>query len=100
MPSVLLAGVVVAQPKAEPFPERGRPRCEVRVKVEGNDTAVYRVVGHDDAIPALENLVAGDSVAIQGSLEIETKDGRLTGLFVIAGQVMALRRRSPNLFAV
>jgi hypothetical protein len=42
------------------------------------------VVGHDDAIPQLEALVAGDSVAIQGSLEIESKAGRLTGIFVVA----------------
>ena len=54
------------------------------------------VVGHDDAIPELEALVAGDSVAIQGSLEIESKAGRLTGIFVVALQVMPLRKRSIN----
>jgi hypothetical protein len=43
-----------------------------------------------------KTLSPGDSVAIQGSLEIESKAGRLTGLFVVALQVMALRKRSVN----
>jgi hypothetical protein len=34
MPLILVAGTIVAQPKAENFPERGRPRCEVRIRVE------------------------------------------------------------------
>jgi Raf kinase inhibitor-like YbhB/YbcL family protein len=32
MPLVLLAGTIVGKPKAERFPAKGRPHCEVRVK--------------------------------------------------------------------
>jgi hypothetical protein len=51
MPAVLLAGFVTAKPVVETFPTRGRPRCEVRVKVEGQDdvrTTIFRVIGHDE----------------------------------------------------
>jgi hypothetical protein len=40
----------------------------------------------------LETLLPGDSVAVQGQLQIELKDGRLTGLYIVAHQVMALRK--------
>jgi hypothetical protein len=44
--------------------------------------------------------MVGDAVSITGSLALESAQGpkgrRLTGLFVIAGQVMPLRQRSPN----
>jgi hypothetical protein len=94
MPLVLVAGTIVAKPKAEAFPAHGRPRCEVRIKVEDNTAAIFRIVGYDDQMAELELLSPGDSVAIQGRLEIESKDGRLAGLFVVASQVMALRKRS------
>jgi hypothetical protein len=58
--------------------------------------AVYKIVGHDEAMGELEALLPGDSVAVQGRLEIESKNGRLAGLFVVALQVMALRKRSVN----
>ena len=38
----------------------------------------------------------GYSVAVQGSLEIESKDKKIVSLFVVALQVMALRKRSIN----
>jgi hypothetical protein len=97
MPLVLIAGTVAAQPKANAFPASGRPRCEIRVKVEG-DTSVtlFRIVGYDDQMAELEILLPGDSVAIQGRLEVGTQDGRLAGLYVVALQVMALRTRSMN----
>ena|ERR1700730_1011707 len=45
-------------------------------------------------------LTVGDAVSITGSLELETAQGpkgrKLTGLFVLAGQVLPLRRRSVN----
>ena len=68
MPLILVAGTVVAQPRAEAFPERGRPRCEVRVRVDGDGNAVtYRVIGFDDQMAELETLFPGDSVAIQAA---------------------------------
>jgi Single-strand binding protein family len=97
MPLILVAGTVVAQPRAEAFPERGRPRCEVRVRVDGDGNAVtYRVIGFDDQMAELETLFPGDSVAIQGRLEIESKEKKIVGIFVVALQVMALRQRSVN----
>jgi hypothetical protein len=42
----LVAGTIVASPKADNFPATGRPRCEVRVRVEDAGTAtIYRVIG-------------------------------------------------------
>jgi hypothetical protein len=92
VPLILVAGTILAKI----FPEHGRPRCEVRIKVEDGSAAIFRIVGYDDQIAELEILSPGDSVAIQGRLEIESKDGRLAGFFVVALQVMALRKRSPN----
>jgi hypothetical protein len=37
-------------------------------------------------MPELGALMPGDAVSIQGSLEIETNRGKLTGLFVVALQ--------------
>ena len=96
MPVVLVAGTVVSKPKAEMFPAQGRPRCEARIKVEDGSAAIFKIVGYDDQLTELELLSPGDAVSVQGKLEIETKNGRLTGLFVVALQVMALRQRSPN----
>jgi Single-strand binding protein family len=77
MPLILIAGTVAAQPKALDFPANGRPRCEVRVKVEDdNSVMLYRVLGFDDQTAELETLLPGDSVAIQGRLVVETRDGR------------------------
>ena len=42
----------------------------------------------------MESLAVGDAVSIQGVLQIETRQGKLAGLFVVAGQVMPLRKRS------
>jgi hypothetical protein len=50
----------------------------------------------DEQMAELELLSPGDSVAVQGRLEIESKDGRLAGLFIVAEQIMPLRRRSIN----
>jgi hypothetical protein len=79
------------------FPANGRPRCEVRVRVEGEGTtAIYRVVAFEDQMDELATLLPGDCVAIQGRLEIESKDRKLVGIFVIACQILALKKRSPN----
>jgi single-stranded DNA-binding protein len=60
------------------------------------DDLLIRVVAFDETMTSLESLHPGDAVSIQGVLQIETRQGKLTGLFVIAGQVMPLRKRSPN----
>jgi hypothetical protein len=97
MPLILVAGVVIAKPVAEAFPDRGRPRCEVRIKVEGDGNAViYRVIGFEEQTAELETLLPGDSVAIQGQLVLESRDQKIVSLFVVALQVMALRKRSIN----
>ena len=97
MPDILLAGIVVAQPKAENFPATGRPRCEVRVRAEGDGQAViYRVVGFEEQTEELAVLAIGDAVSIQGRLQVVEKEKKIVGLFVIALQVMALRKRSIN----
>ena len=55
MPLILIAGTIVAKAKAEIFPTSDRPRCEVRIKVEGDGSAViYRVIGFDDQTAELE----------------------------------------------
>ena len=69
----------------------------MRIRVDGDGSAViYRVIGFDGQTEELETLSPGDSVAIQGRLEVESKDKRIVGLFVVALQVMALRKRSIN----
>src|ERR1700730_6797342 len=65
-----------------------------KLRVAIND--LNNLIGFDDQTDELETLLPGDSVAIQGRLEVESKAGRLTGLFVVALQVMALRKRSIN----
>ena len=71
MPSILIAGTIVAKPKVELFPVSGRPRCEVRIRVEGEDTtAVYRVIGFEELMDELAALLPGDSVAVQGQLQV------------------------------
>jgi single-stranded DNA-binding protein len=94
MPTVLLAGTVTAKPKVQTFPAEGRPRCEVRLEVDDDLVTIFRIVGYDDQTAELETLLPGDSVAVQGKLEFELKDGHLTGIYVTALQVMALRKRS------
>jgi single-stranded DNA-binding protein len=60
-------------------------------------TKIFKVIAYDEqAIAALETLIHGDSIAVQGRLEIETRDGHLIGLFITALQVLTLRRRSPT----
>ena len=97
MPHILIAGIVATAPKAENFPASGRPHCEVRIRAEGDGQAViYRVVGFEEQSEELAMLAIGDAVSIQGALQVESKDGRLTGVYIMACQILALRRRSPN----
>ena len=64
------------QPKAIAFPSAGRPRVEALIEAEDHGgKLVYKIVAYDDQVAELETLLPGDSVAIQGRLEIETKDG-------------------------
>jgi hypothetical protein len=102
LPLILIAGTVAGQPKAEPFPAKGRPRCELRLAVEDdNCVTLYRVVGFDEQMADLEVLVPGDGVCVQGTLRFEQKDKKIVDFFVVAGQIMPLRRKSPNLrFAI
>jgi hypothetical protein len=91
MPLILCAGVVQSI-KSSPFPPGDeRPHCTATIVA---DNMLLKVVGHDEILTALETLVPGDAVSIQGALMIETRQGKLAGLFVVAGQVMPLRRRS------
>jgi hypothetical protein len=93
MPLVLLAGTVKSL-QSFPFPPGDeRPRCECVILA---DNTLFRVVGYDETMTLLESLVPGDACSIQGALMIETRRGQLSGLFVIAAQVMPLRKRSPN----
>src|ERR1700757_3974528 len=99
MPHILVAGVVAAKPKAQPFPATGRPRCELRLEVHDDASmTVFRVLGFDDQTRELEMLLPGDSAAIQGQLQVELKDGRLTGMYIVAHQVLPLRqtKRKPG----
>jgi hypothetical protein len=59
-------------------------------------STIFRAIGFDDRIAELETLLPGDSVAIQGSLEIESKDKKIVSLFIVALQVTALHTRSIN----
>ncbi len=68
--------------------------------MEGEGLTVFRVIGFDGQIAQLETLMPGDSVAVQGRLEIESKDGKLSGLFVIAEQVLTLRKQSISRLSV
>jgi hypothetical protein len=90
MPLVLLAGTVQSI-RSDPFPQEGRPRCEAVILA---DNALLRVIGYDEIMTALESLQPGDAVSVQGALMLETRGGKLAGIFVVAGQVMPLRKRS------
>jgi hypothetical protein len=93
MPLVLLAGTVRSV-ESHPFPPGDeRPRCEAVILA---DNCLLRVLAYDELMTALETLQPGDAVSIQGALMIETRQGKLAGLFVVAGQVMPLRKRSAN----
>jgi hypothetical protein len=93
MPLVLLAGTVQSI-RSDPFPPGDeRPRCECVILA---DNVLLRVVAYDETMTLMETLQPGDAVSIQGALMIETRQGKLAGLFVVAGQVMPLRRRSVN----
>jgi hypothetical protein len=97
MPLILLAGTVTAKPKIMDFPAAGRPRCEVRIEAEGSGQAViFRVLAFDDLMPEAELLMPGDPVSICGTLQIESRNGQLAGIFVEAPQLVALRTRSHH----
>jgi hypothetical protein len=100
MPMVLVAGVVATQPKSEPFPDKGRPHCRVGIRAEGEGRSViYEVIGFEAEMEELELLQLGDSVAIQGALQVESQGSKVSGIYVIARMVMPLARRSPNRFS-
>jgi hypothetical protein len=91
MPLVLLAGTVQSI-KSDPFPPGDeRPRCEAVILA---DNGLLRVVAYDETMTLMETLQPGDAVSIQGALMIETRQGKLSGIFVIAGQILPLRKRS------
>ena len=55
MPAILIAGTVAAKPKSQPFPTTGRPRVEIRVKVEDdNAVTLFRVIAHGEQMAELE----------------------------------------------
>jgi hypothetical protein len=98
MPLVLIAGTVAGQPKADPFPSKGRPHAECRLEVTDDGcVTLYRIVGFDESMEMIERLAPGDAVSVQGSLRLEHKDNKITSLFIVAGRVLPLRQRSPNL---
>jgi hypothetical protein len=93
MPLVLLAGTVQSI-RSDPFPAGNvRPNCTVAIEADG---VIFRVVAYDEIMTALESLQPGDAVSVQGALMLETRQGKLAGLFIVAGQVLPLRRRSVN----
>jgi hypothetical protein len=78
--------------RSDPFPQEGRPRCEAVILA---DNVLFRVVAYDEIMTAMETLQPGDAVSVQGLLQIETRQGKeLAGIFVIAGQILPLRKRS------
>jgi hypothetical protein len=81
MPLVLLAGTVTKL-ESYPFPSEGRPRCEAVIRA---DDVLFRVVAYDEIMTALETLQPGDAVSIQGALMLETRGGKLAGLFCDSG---------------
>jgi len=60
------------------------------------DNALIRVIGYDEIMTAMESLAVGDACSIQGQLQLETKQGKLAALRVLAQQVLPLRKRSVN----
>jgi len=89
----LCAGTVQSL-KPDPFPSGDvRPSCTVILL---SDDMLIRCVGYDEAATALESLAPGDAVSIQGALMIETRQGKIAALRVLAQQVLPLRKRSPN----
>jgi hypothetical protein len=44
------------------------------------DDISYRVIAHDDEIPAIEALEKGDAVSVQGALMLIIEKGKLAGL--------------------
>jgi hypothetical protein len=96
----LLAGVIEAKPQIENFPTRGRPHTETKIRSEGDGPPlVLRIIGYDEASDELSMLEIGDACSIRGSLQVESKGGKLTGFYVVAQQVLPLRRRSVNRWA-
>ncbi|TPV99106.1 MAG: hypothetical protein USCAAHI_01437 [Beijerinckiaceae bacterium] len=61
MPHCLLAGIVSAAPKSNPFPSEGRPYASVVIDA---DNSLYRVIAYDDTMPELESLQKGDERAL------------------------------------
>jgi hypothetical protein len=92
VPLILCAGTVQSL-QSYPFPHEGRPRVEAVIRA---DDALFRVVAYDEIMTALEILQPGDAVSVQGALMIETRQGKLAGIHVIAQAVLPLRKRSPN----
>jgi hypothetical protein len=93
MPLCLLAGSVQSL-QSFPFPPGDeRPRCEAVILA---DNVLFRVVAYDEIMTALETLQPGDAVSVQGALMLETRGGKLAGIFIVAGQVMPLRKRSAS----
>jgi hypothetical protein len=89
-----LAAGIIKEIRSDPFPSGDqRPHATVIMLC---DNALIRVVAYDEIMTAMETLQPGDAVSIQGALMIETRQGKLAGLFVVAGQVLPLRRRSAN----
>jgi len=93
MPLILLAGTVQSI-ASHPFPPGDeRPNCTAQIVA---DNMLLRVIAYDETMTAMGTLQPGDAVSIQGNLMLETRGGKLAGIFIVAGQVMPLRKRSPN----
>ena len=72
MPLILIAEVVATNPKSDPFPTNGRPRCKINVRVEGSDAALYRIVAFDEHSNttgrARRQLFSGDDAVVEGAM--------------------------------
>jgi hypothetical protein len=80
MPLVLLAGTVQS-----PIPSLRKAGRDARLS--SSPTMCCFAWSHMTLQP-------GDAVSIQGALMLETRRGQLSGLFIVAGQVLPLRKRS------
>jgi hypothetical protein len=89
-----LAAGIVKEIRSDPFPAGDtRPSCTAILL---SDDLLIRCVGYDEAATALESLAPGDAVSIQGLLQIEARQGKLTALRVLAQQILPLRKRSVS----
>jgi hypothetical protein len=96
MPSVLLAGSVVSRPQPRLDP---KPHTWFNLRSEG-DERIWRVtIYHEDEVPGIDRLAAGDVLSVVGLLNIHPvmdKGKKRLAYEVIGRQLLLLRLRSSE----